>query len=109
MNDDRTNDERLAQMIRAAAPRREIPVGLDTRIMAQIRLHERRRRERRAVMAMAGYCMAAVAAVLVVMCACLQTIDSPEGMWRLLALLAGIIVAMVIACGDRATEILRRL
>ena len=39
MNDDRTNDERLAQMIRAAAPRREIPVGLDTRIMAQIRLH----------------------------------------------------------------------
>ena len=49
MNDDRTNDERLAQMIRAAAPRREIPVGLDTRIMAQIRLHERRRRERRAM------------------------------------------------------------
>lgn len=109
MNDERMNDERLAALIRAVAPRKEAPVGLDTRIMAQIRLHERRRRERRAVMAMAGYCMAAVAAVLVVMCACLQSVDSPEGMWRLLALLAGVVAAMVIACGDRATEILRRL
>lgn len=109
MNDERMNDERLAALIRAVAPRKEAPVGLDTRIMAQIRLLERRRRERRAVMAMACYCMAAVVAVLVVMCACLQSVDSPEGMWRLLALLAGIIVAMVIACGDRATEILRRL
>lgn len=109
MNDERMNDEWLAELIRAAAPRKEAPVGLDTRIMAQIRLCERRRRERRAVWAMAGYCLAVVFAVLVVMLACLQTIDSPEEMWRLLALLAGIIVAMVIACGDRATEILRRL
>ena len=105
MDEKRMNDERLAQLIRAAAPRREAPVGLETRIMAQVRL----RRERRAVAAMACYCAAAAAAVAVVAFACLQSVDSPEGAVRGAAVLAGAVAAMVIACGDRATEILRRL
>lgn len=103
------NDERLAELIRAAAPRREAPAGLETRIMAQVRLHERRRRERRAIAAMACYCLGVSVAMIVVAFACLRSVDSPEGQLRVLAILAGAVAAMVIACGDRATEILRRL
>lgn len=109
MDEKRMNDERLAQLIRAAALRREAPVGLETRIMAQIGLRDRRRRERRAVVAMACYCAAAAAAVAVVAFACLQSVDSSEGVVRGAAVLAGAVAAMVIACGDRATEILRKL
>lgn len=47
MEKKRISDERLAELIRAAALRREVPVGLETRVMAQVILRDRRRRERR--------------------------------------------------------------
>ena len=84
MEKKRISDERLAELIRAAALRREVPVGLETRVMAQVILRDRRRRERRAI-------------------------DSPGGALQVLAILAGAVAAMVVACGDRATEILHRL
>ena len=49
MEKKRISDERLAELIRAAALRREVPVGLETRVMAQVILRDRRRRERRGV------------------------------------------------------------
>ena len=49
MEKKRISDERLAELIRAAALRREVPVGLETRVMAQVILRDRRRRERRAI------------------------------------------------------------
>ena len=64
MEKKRISDERLAELIRAAALRREVPVGLETRVMAQVILRDRRRRERRAIAAMACYCAVAVAAVM---------------------------------------------
>jgi len=51
MEKKRISDERLAELIRAAALRREVPVGLETRVMAQVILRDRRRRERRAIAA----------------------------------------------------------
>ena len=66
MEKKRISDERLAELIRAAALRREVPVGLETRVMAQVILRDRRRRERRAIAAMACYCAVAVAAVMAV-------------------------------------------
>ena len=104
MEKKRISDERLAELIRAAALRREVPVGLETRVMAQVILRDRRRRERRAIAAMACYCAVAVAAVV-----CLRSVDSPEGALQVLAILAGAVAAMMVACGDRATEILHRL
>ena len=95
MEKKRISDERLAELIRAAALRREVPVGLETRVMAQVILRDRRRRERRAIAAMACYC--------------LRSVDSPEGALQVLAILAGAVAAMMVACGDRATEILHRL
>lgn len=59
MEKKRISDERLAELIRAAALRREVPVGLETRVMAQVILWDRRRRERRAIAAMACYCAVA--------------------------------------------------
>lgn len=44
MEKKRISDERLAELIRAAALRREVPVGLETRVMAQVILWDRRRR-----------------------------------------------------------------
>ena len=64
MEKKRISDERLAELIRAAALRREVPVGLETRVMAQVILRDRRRRERRAIAAMACYCAPPVAAVM---------------------------------------------
>ena len=93
MEKKRISDERLAELIRAAALRREVPVGL----------------ERRASAAMACYCAVAVAAVMVVAFVCLRSVDSPEGALQVLAILAGAVAAMMVACGDRATEILHRL
>lgn len=104
MEKKRISDERLAELIRAAALRREVPVGLETRVMAQVILRDRRRRERRAIAAMACYCAVAVAAFV-----CLRSVDSPEGALQVLAILAGAVAAMMVACGDRATEILHRL
>ena len=109
MEKKRISDERLAELIRAAALRREVPVGLETRVMAQVILRDRRRRERRAIAAMACYCAVAVAAVMAVAFVCLRSVDSPEGALLVLAILAGAVAAMVVACGDRATEILHRL
>ena len=109
MEKQQLNDERLAELIRTALPRREAPVGLETRIMAQVVLRDRQRRERRAIAAMACYCLGTAAAMAVVVFACLRSVDSPEGLLQVLAILAGVVAAMVIACGDRATEILRRL
>ena len=74
MEKKRISDERLAELIRAAALRREVPVGLETRVMAQVILRDRRRRA-----------------------------------LQVLAILAGAVAAMMVACGDRATEILHRL
>lgn len=79
MEKKRISDERLAELIRAAALRREVPVGLETRVMAQVILRDRRRRERRAIAAMACYCAVAVAAVMAVAFVCLRSVDSPEG------------------------------
>ena len=93
MEKKRISDERLAELIRAAALRREVPVGLETRVIA----------------AMACYCAVAVAAVMAVAFVCLRSVDSPEGALQVLAILAGAVAAMVVACGDRATEILHRL
>ena len=104
MEKKRISDERLAELICAAALRREVPVGLETRVMAH-----RRRRERRAIAAMACYCAVAVAAVMAVAFVCLRSVDSPEGALQVLAILAGAVAAMMVACGDRATEILHRL
>ena len=104
MEKKRISDERLAELIRAAALRREVPVGLETRVMAQVIL-----RDRRAIAAMACYCAVAVAAVMAVAFVCLRSVDSPEGALQVLAILAGAVAAMVVACGDRATEILHRL
>ena len=73
MEKKRISDERLAELIRAAALRREVPVGLETRVMAQVILRDRRRRERRAIAAMACYCAVAVAAVMVVAFVCLRS------------------------------------
>ena len=108
MEKKRISDERLAELIRAAALRREVPVGLETRVMAQVILRDRRR-ERRAIAAMACYCAVAVAAVMAVAFVCLRSVDSPEGALQVLAILAGAVAAMMVACGDRATEILHRL
>ena len=105
MEKKRISDERLAELIRAAALRREVPVGLETRVMAQVILRDRRR----AIAAMACYCAVAVAAVMAVAFVCLRSVDSPEGALQVLAILAGAVAAMVVACGDRATEILHRL
>lgn len=82
MEKKRISDERLAELIRAAAFRREVPVGLETRVMAQVILRDRRRRERRAIAAMACYCAVAVAAVMAVAFVCLRSVDSPEGALR---------------------------
>lgn len=109
MEGNRMNDERLAELIRAAAPRRNAPVGLETRIMAQVALRDRRRRERRAIAAMACCCTTAAVAVAVVAFACLQSVDSSEGTLRVAVILAGAVAVAVIACGDRMTEILRRM
>ena len=100
MEKKRISDERLAELIRAAALRREVPVGLETRVMAQVILRDRRRRERRAIAAMACYCAVAVAAVMVVAFVCLRSVDSPEGALQVLAILAGAVAAMVVACGE---------
>ena len=114
MEKKRISDERLAELIRAAALRREVPVGLETRVMAQVILRDRRRRERRAIAAMACYCAVAVAAVMAVAFVCLRSVSythlrAQEGALQVLAILAGAVAAMVVACGDRATEILHRL
>ena len=109
MEEKRMNDERLAELIRAAAPRREAPVGLEMRIMAQVALRDRRRRERRAIAAMACYCAVTAAAVAVVAFACLRSADARAGWGRGAAFRGGAVGARVTACGDRATEILRRL
>jgi len=103
------DDGRLAELIRAAAPRCNPPIGLETRILAQIALCDRRRRERRAVAAMGCYCLGAAAAAAAVAFVCLRTADSPEGVLQAAAIAGGVAAAMVIACGDRAAEILRRL
>ena len=49
------------------------------------------------------------AAVMAVAFVCLRSVDSPEGALQVLAILAGAVAAMMVACGDRATEILHRL
>ena len=41
MEKKRISDERLAELIRAAALRRAVPVGLATRVMAQVILRAR--------------------------------------------------------------------
>ena len=69
----------------------------------------RRRAYDRAIAAMACYCAVAVAAVMAVAFVCLRSVDSPEGALQVLAILAGAVAAMMVACGDRATEILHRL
>ena len=91
------------------ANQRRAAGGTDPRLMAQVILRDRRRRERRAIAAMACYCAVAVAAVMVVAFVCLRSVDSPEGALQVLAILAGAVAAMMVACGDRATEILHRL
>ena len=79
MEKKRISDERLAELIRAAALRREVPVGLETRVMAQVILRDRRRRERRAIAAMACYCAVAVAAVMAVAFVCLRSVVAGLG------------------------------
>ena len=46
---------------------------------------------------------------MVVAFVCLRSVESPEGALQVLAILAGAVAAMMVACGDRATEILHRL
>ena len=82
MEKKRISDERLAELIRAAALRREVPVGLETRVMAQVILRDRRRRERRAIAAMACYCAVAVAAVMVVAFVCRRGRCRSWRFWR---------------------------
>lgn len=48
MEKKRISDERLAELIRAAALRREVPVGLETRVMAQVILRDQQNRSGRA-------------------------------------------------------------
>ena len=101
MEKKRISDERLAELIRAAALRREVPVGLETRVMAQVILEMYRGN--------IAISVVAVAAVMAVAFVCLRSVDSPEGALQVLAILAGAVAAMMVACGDRATEILHRL
>ena len=56
MEKKRISDERLAELIRAAALRREVPVGLETRVMAQVILRDRRRPRQRLRGGSGGVC-----------------------------------------------------
>lgn len=113
MNERMTDEERrLAGLLRAATPRRSTPLGLEDRIMVRIAQRDRRRRERRAVAAMAIYCLGLTAALSVVGCIAVRSFDlaeHPESLLPLLALLATIGSVALAASGDRIEEIMRRL
>lgn len=110
MNERMTEEEKhLSDLLRAASPHRSAPVGLDTRIMAQVAARARRRRERQAVAAMAVYCLGLTAALSVVGCIAVRSFDLVNHPASLLPLLAAIGGMALAASGDRIAEIMRRL
>lgn len=105
MNEQQT----IRKIIEAAAPRRTTPVGLETRIMAQVRLHERRRRERRAIASAALYCCGVSVVLSVVLYAGIRTLDLREQWTSIVPIVIGTFGMGVTACYDRFTAVLRKL
>lgn len=102
----------VRKIIEAAAPRRTTPVGLETRIMAQVRLRERRRRERRTIASAALYCCGVSVVLLVVLYAEFRTLDRCEQWTSIVPGAIGAIGAIgmgLTACYDRFTAVLRKL
>ncbi len=105
-----TDEERqLDELLRSASPRRTVPPGLDTRIMARIAAHERRRRERRAIRSMALTCLALSAVLAVVGGIAVRSLDVVHRPETLVLLLAGMGCMALTVGGDRIGEIMRRL
>lgn len=102
-------EQRMRELIRAASARREVPPGLEKRIMAQVRLRERRRRERRAVAEMACCCAGVSAALVLAAYICLKTVDLQREWTNVLLLFAGIVGMALTTYGDRVREMRRRL
>lgn len=101
-------EKRLKELIRAASPCTCTPVGLETRIMAQVAGCERRRRERRAIVEMALYCVVFSAAAAVLAGVGIAAVGWAN--WpALLLLLAGTVGMALVCCCDRMNELLRRL
>ena len=99
--DERYSDEtRFREAIRAASPRCTTP---------QVRLRERRRRERRAVAEMAVYCLGLSAVLVVVLCTGAMTIDLRMKWPVLLLLFAGAVGVALTAWSDRIAEVWRKL
>lgn len=106
---ERYDEARLRETIRAAAPRRTTPPGLEVRIMAQVRLRERRRRERQAVAKMAVYGLGLSAVLLVVLYAGLAAVDIRTEWPAALLLFAGTMGMALTVWNDRIAEVWREL
>ena len=102
------DEARLRETIRAAAPRRTTPPGLEVRIMAQVRLRERRRRERQAIARMAVYGLGLSVVLLVVLCTGAMAIDLRTEWHAALLLSAGAVLMALTAWSDRIAEVLRK-
>jgi len=108
----RLEEERnLDALIRTASPRRTLPAGLNTRIMAQVARSERRRRERRAIVQMAGYCLELSALMVLVIFVGMRNFDAwsldlPIMPFLLVGCMGGVVLT---AGGDRMNELLRNL
>lgn len=105
-------DRRLAALIRAASPQRSTPAGLQTRIMAQVRLRERRRRERQTIVETGCYCLGLSVLLLAVGLLGVRSIgpqfDLPESIPSLLYLFCGITGIGLTLFGDRMDKVWRR-
>ncbi len=109
MNELYSDRTRISDAIRAASPRRTTPPGLEERIMAQVRLRERRRRERRAVAEMAVYCTGLSAVLAVVLYDGLMIVDIRAQWPAVLFLSAGVLGLALTAWSDRLAEVWRKL
>lgn len=109
MNERYSDETRFREAIRAASPRCTTPPGLEVRIMAQVKLRERRRRERRAVAEMAVYCLGLSTVLVVVLCTGAMTIDLRMKWPVLLLLFAGAVGLALTAWSDRIAEVWRKL
>lgn len=103
------NDRQLDELIRAASTRAKVPAGLETRIMARVARSECRRRERRAIAEMAGWCLKISAALAVVAFAALNSLDMSHNWPAAALILAGVVGVALTVSYDRALEIFRKL
>lgn len=105
----RLNDRQLDELIRDASPRAKVPAGLEIGIMARVARSECRRRERRAIAEMAGWCVKMSAALAAVAFAALNSLDLQHNWPAVALILAGVVGVAVTVSYDRAHEIFRKL